>query len=272
MDIDIEFTSQAYCKMVMHTIKYTHNICSGFLLSPKPVANSKQSKLTVRNRAQDEAEHDVQEDDYEDASEDGENDGGEIASNVEDDCSDEESENRDNHNRANAGDEQSVTKIVEAIPISHASHSLIPNLEIAFNAVDIFAREQDLVVSGYYQTLQSERQKDSNSHDSFSRRAAERISRQYPNAVLCYISFDQSNTANPILSPHQLVDGKWRRRSSGQFKVECDAELLNDKIIYTKERLYRKVFDFDDHFNDIALDWTNASLSQRIDHLVANVC
>lgn len=203
MEDELEFSAQAFSKMVMHTMKYPHSICSGLLLSPKP-----------------------------------ETDG------------------------------EDKTRIIEAIPISHASHCLAPNIEIAFNSVSIFAQEQELVISGYYQT---DRYNDSTCPDNFSQRVTEKICETYPNAVLCFVSFE-GLLAQSLLDPHLLIDGKWRRKPPHSFRIECDPEIIAENILYSKERLYRKIVDFDDHFNNISLDWTNSAISQRIDYLVANVC
>lgn len=185
----MEFSVQAYTKMMLHSIKYPHSTCSGLLLSAK----SSEDKIDI----------------------------------------------------------------TDAIPISHASHFLEPNIEIAFNSISAYARKQELVIVGYYQT--------SNEIDIFSQRIAERISETYPSAVLCLIGSSDDNPHQ--LDPHQLVDGKWRRKS---FSLEMDCASL-DSVIYSNEKLYRKIVDFDEHFNDISLDWTNASVGQKIDTLVANL-
>lgn len=207
MDSDLEFSAQAFSKMIMHAMKYPHSVCSGLLLSPKPSSDDEE------------------------------------------------------------GDAIKV-RIIEAIPISHASHCLAPNVEIAFNSVSVFAQEQELVISGYYQT---DRYNEQSCPDTFSQRVTEKLCETYPNAVLCFVSFD-GTMSQSLLDPHQLVDGKWRRKPPNSFSVESDPELIAEHILYSKEKLYRKLVDFDDHFNNISLDWTNANISQKIDYLIANVC
>lgn len=231
MESQLEFSSQAFSKMVMHAMKYPHSICSGLLLSPK-VSTTSSTKPSVHG--EDDGDHQERRDETQ---------------------QDEDASNK-------------TTRIIEAIPISHASHCLAPNIEIAFNSVSVFAQEQELVISGYYQT---DRYTDSSCPDTFSQRVTEKICETYPNAVLCFVSYE-GTLAQSLLDPHQLVDGKWRRKPPHTFKVENDPELIAEHIFYSKEKLYRKIVDFDDHFNDIASDWTNAQISQRIDYLVANVC
>lgn len=214
MDNELEFSTQAYSKMVMHAMKYPHSICSGLLLSPK--------------------EPDI-----------------------------------DDKDAGDNNDENIVkTKIIEAIPISHASHCLAPNIEIAFNSVSVFAQEQELIISGYYQT---DRYNEPNCPDTFSQRVTEKICESYPNAVLCFVNFD-GGIPHSLLDPHQLIDGKWRRKPPHTYSIDSDPEIIADNILYSKEKLYRRIVDFDDHFNNITLDWTNAKISQKIDYLIANVC
>jgi hypothetical protein len=181
--------------------------------------------------------------------------------------------NQENSGDANNADEQQqqpirTNRIIDAIPISHTSHYLAPNNEVALNSVSIFAQEQELVISGYYQT---DRYSDHTCIDAFGQRVTEKISEAYPNAVLCFISFE-APMGRAILDLLHLVDGKWRRRPPHAFTIENDPDVLASTVLYSKEKLYRKIVDFDDHFDNISLDWTNAKISQRIDYLVANIC
>lgn len=233
MDNELEFSTQAFSKMVMHAMKYPHSTCSGLLLSPKPRSprNSKSVGSAGDNG-----------DDGDDA-------------------------NNDNQQQDDIDDK--VTKIIEAIPISHASHiGNAPIIEIAFNSVSVFAQEQELVICGYYQT---DRNISSPEPDIFSQKVTDKICESYPNAVLCFISFE-SGLPQSLLDPHQLIDGKWRRKAPNTCSIESDPDVIADNILYSKEKLYRKIVDFDDHFNNITLDWTNAKISQKIDYLIANVC
>lgn len=232
MDSQLEFSSQAFSKMIMHAMKYPHSVCCGLLLSPKPKEDQEQDQ--------------------------------EDKSNIENNAGD--------LNDANAEPQQQPqnkkTRIIDAIPVSHTSHYLAPNNEVALNSVSIFAQEQELVISGYYQT---DRYSDQTCIDAFGQKVTEKISEIYPNAVLCFVSFE-STSAQTILDLLHLVDGKWRRRPPQSFTIDNDPDVLASNVLYSKEKLYRKIVDFDDHFDNIALDWTNAQISQRIDYLVANIC
>jgi hypothetical protein len=233
MDGQLEFSSQAFSKMIMHAMKYPHSVCCGLLLSPKP-------------RSESEADSDDQ-------------------------------ANLENAGDANSADGQQhqqqqqpirTNRIIDAIPISHTSHYLAPNNEVALNSVSIFAQEQELIISGYYQT---DRYSEHTCIDAFGQKVTETIAEAYPNAVLCFVSFE-APMARAVLDLLHLVDGKWRRRPAHSFSIENDPDVLANTVLYSKEKLYRKIVDFDDHFDNISLDWTNAKISQRIDYLVANIC
>lgn len=156
------------------------------------------------------------------------------------------------------GTEEDNLSIVEAIPVSHASKCLAPNLEIAYNAIKKYADKQDLQICGYYQT-------ESVTEDAFCQKIGEKIVESFPKAVMCYLNFGKQVT----LEPYQYVEGKWRRK---QYNVETDSELIVDNILFSKEKLYRRIVDFDDHFDNIDLDWTNAILGEKIDKLMTEVC
>lgn len=239
MDSQLEFSTQAYCKMVMHAMKYPHSVCSGLLLSPRPKDMDKQ----------------VKDDGDDNNSEEAPTTGAanSSAQNV-DDTNDDIGPNK--------------TRIIEAIPISHASHCITPNIEIAYNSVNIYAQQQQLVICGFYQT---DRYNEPPCSDTFSQRVTEKLSESYPNAVLCLVSFDCS-TPHSLLDPHQLIDGKWRRRGPQSYTIEDDPDVIANNIFFSRDKLYRLIVDFDDHFNNLDVDWTNAMISQKIDYLIANTC
>lgn len=235
---DLEFSSQAFSKMVMHTMKYPHSVCCGLLLSPKP------------------------------SNDDGDNceNNGNIDHDAGDGDNNEQQQQRQQRQQSNRSSR--ITKIIEAIPMSHTSHYLAPNIEVALNSVSVFAQEQELIISGYYQT---DKFNEPNCLDSFGQRVTERIAESCPHAVLCFVSCDVATTQT-VFDLHHLVDGKWRYEPEQTIKIENDFDVLSNSVLYTKEKLYRQIVDFDDHFNNISLDWTNATISQRIDYLVANIC
>lgn len=221
MDNQLEFTSMAFCKMIMHTMKHSHSVCCGLFLSPKQ------------------------------SSEDG---------------SDQEVDNE-------GGDQENTTantKVIDVIPLLHTSHYLAPAMEVALNSVSVYALEQELSISGYYYTNVSEVP----CYDIFGQRVTEKIAETYPNAALCLIGYEPHSRGQLgfAIVQHHYVDGKWHRKPSQTYKVEDDIDIVKERIIFSKEKLYRQIVDFDDHFNNISLDWTNAKISQRIDYLVANIC
>lgn len=206
MDNELEFSSLAFSKILMHAMKYPHAVCSGLLLSPKSDSDSEEDANTMR--------------------------------------------------------------ITDIVPISHASHCLTPNIEIAYNSVNAFAQDSDLVISGFYQT---DRYNETNAPDKFSQCITDKLSESYKNAVLCFVSIDKTLTQS-VLDPHQLVDGRWKRKPANTIKIENEPKLIADHVLYTKEKLYRNIVDFDEHFNNISLDWTNAGISNKIDSLITSAC
>lgn len=197
MDLSIELSLQAYCKMSMHSMKYPYATCTGFFLSPANGEGDKDSKL----------------------------------------------------------------RIVETIPVTHTSHYSAPNIEIALNAVKAFAIEQELVISGYYHIGTTG--DDASSPDLYAQRVCEKISETFPNPILCIVS-----PTSLKLLPHQYIDGKWRVKSTHTITIESNS----DSIIHSKDKLHRDIVDFDEHLDNISLDWTNQKIAQKIDLLSASIC
>lgn len=204
MSHELEFSAQAFSKIVMHSMKYPHCVCSGLLLSPRREIGIEKDK-----------------------------------------------------------DEKELLTIAEAIPVSHASQCLTANVDIALHALKSYAQKQDMIISGYYQT---DRPNEQGEPDLFSQRMMDKISNLFPKPVLCYLKFNES-LSKSILNPHQYIDGKLRQLNSNSFSVDCDTEFIAEKVLYSRENMYREIIDFDEHFNDISLDWTNAAIGCRIDEI-----
>lgn len=229
MDSQLEFSSQAFCKMILHTMKYPFSVCCGLLLSPKHSPDT---------------------------------------------------ETDDADGSGDQNEKSPVTKIIDVIPLLHTSHYLAPAMEIALNSVAVYTQAQELTISGYYQ---ADKFDPPACLDVFGQRVTEKIAETYQNAVLCLVGFEleQQQDSNRSVEPqqthicleqHHFVDGKWRRKPSQAYSVENDIDILKKRILFTKDKLYRQIVDFDDHFNNISLDWTNAKISQKLDYSVANIC
>lgn len=157
-------------------------------------------------------------------------------------------------------------RITDAVPISHTSNYLTPSLEVAYSSVLAYAEDQNLVISGYYQSNKSN---ESSQPDIFGQRIAEKVQETVPQAVICLLSFGSESQIKADL--FHMVDGKWRKKPSDKTVLETDPEVLAENVIYTKERLYRQIVDFDEHLDEISLDWTNAKVAERVEFLLADV-
>lgn len=234
MEDKIEFSNHAYCKMNLHAMKYPHFSCSGFLLSPIDGLATKNEEIASNGKTKETT-----------ASQDSQS---------------------ESDSEVNESDHVKL-QIVDAIPVSHISQYNSSSFEIAFNCIQKFAAEQGLVISGFYQ---SDRFEDNINIDIFSQRVADKIYESFKSAVLCTISFDKSDPSTLIC--YQMIDSKWRRKPQQAIELENDPTMISKNVLFTKEKLYRQLADFDDHFIDINLDWTNSKINQRIDNLVAEGC
>lgn len=132
------------------------------------------------------------------------------------------------------GDDDEV-EMVDCIPVTHSSHHLTPAIQIADNSITAYAKDKNLSVSGYYHTERS--------NDAF----VQYMNEVYPEAIFCLVSFDEKG--------QPLIDAR-RRKTSLECNIENKSTISD--ILYSKEKVYREVVDFDDHFDDISSDWTNS--------------
>ncbi|XP_076177734.1 ER membrane protein complex subunit 8/9 [Ptiloglossa arizonensis] len=168
----------------------------------------------------------------------------------------------------NKSDSKSVElRIVDAIPLFHICLHVSPIAEIALIMVDQFAMRKDLIIAGYY--LANENISDL-STDKPAHRIADKIAENHGNALLVVVDnkeipFDMSS--NP-LRVSQFIDGKWKLKDITD--VICDRRVTHTDALYSllKAGQYRNLVDFDNHLDDISLDWQNHKINKIIDEAV----
>lgn len=138
-------------------------------------------------------------------------------------------------------DDDQETEIVDCVPITHTSHHLVPFIEIARNSTNAYVKDKNLSVVGYYYTDLP--------NDTFIQCVIDIC----PDALSCVVSFDDGGTPQ--------VDTR-RRKTSLECNIEHHGSIK--KILYNRYKKFREVIDFDDHFDDISLDWTNSKLNDFI--------
>ena len=106
------------------------------------------------------------------------------------------------------------TRIVDAIPLFHHCVSFAPTLQIELNQIEVFCRNENLQMVGYYQTKE-----DDNSPDMIAYKIAENIDKNFPNALLLMVDIDTMEvecSKESALALYTLSENKWREGGGWQ--------------------------------------------------------
>ncbi|XP_045031651.1 tropomodulin isoform X3 [Daphnia magna] len=132
--------------------------------------------------------------------------------------------------------------------------------------IDSYCRTAGLVIAGYYHASEALAEM---SPDIVSQRICEKIAEYFPNACLVLINNRQlaKQMTHTSLSVVQYCDGgKWKVKDKENFKILPNNDSALDSVSnLLSKKLYKKLVDFDDHFDDISQDWLNVTLKSMID-------
>ncbi|KZC04215.1 PREDICTED: ER membrane protein complex subunit 8/9 homolog [Dufourea novaeangliae] len=168
----------------------------------------------------------------------------------------------------NKSDSKSVElRIEDAIPLFHICLHVSPMAEIALTMVDQLATSKGLIIAGYY--LANENLSDL-STDKPAHRIADKIAENYGNGLLVVID-NREITFGMNSSPlrvSQFMDGKWKLKDVTD--ITYDKGIIHTNALYNlfKAKQYRNLIDFDNHLDNISLDWQNRKLNKIIDEAV----
>ncbi|XP_032682911.1 ER membrane protein complex subunit 8 [Odontomachus brunneus] len=157
--------------------------------------------------------------------------------------------------------------IEDAVPLFHICLHVSPMAEIALTLVDQLVTSKGLILAGYY--LANENINDL-STDRPAHRIADKIAENFNNALLVVVD-NREITLNMQSSPlriSQSVDGKWKPKDKANIIYEGDVVYTDIMYSLLKEEQYRNLVDFDNHLDNIALDWQNQELNKIIEDVV----
>ncbi|XP_011170426.1 ER membrane protein complex subunit 8/9 homolog [Solenopsis invicta] len=157
--------------------------------------------------------------------------------------------------------------IEDAIPLFHICLHVSPMAEIALTLVDQLAASKGLILAGYY--LANENINDL-STDRPAHRIADKIADNFNNALLVVVD-NREVTLSMGSSPlriSQSVEGKWKPKDIANIIYEDNIAHTDAMYSLLKAEEYRNLIDFDNHLDNIALDWQNQKLNKIIDEAV----
>ncbi|XP_069669027.1 ER membrane protein complex subunit 8 [Periplaneta americana] len=152
--------------------------------------------------------------------------------------------------------------ICDAIPLFHLCLHVTPMAEVALTQIDHMATTSGLVVAGYY--LANENIKDL-SYEKCGQRIADKIAENFSSACLVVIDNRRLtlNMENVALCVSQFVDGKWKSKEKSSVSLENDARVAAASLL--QRRVYEELVDFDNHLDDLTLDWTNQTVNKEVE-------
>ncbi|XP_043280937.1 ER membrane protein complex subunit 8/9 homolog [Venturia canescens] len=170
--------------------------------------------------------------------------------------------------KSKSDNKSSELVIEDAIPLFHICLHVSPMAEVALTLVDQYASQQGLVIAGYY--LANELINDM-STDKPAHRIADKIAENYHSAIMTVIDNREINLGmqtNP-LRVFQHLDGKWKVKDSADVILENEEALLETIYTLLRDEEYRNLIDFDNHLDNVSLNWKNTELNKTIKQVMA---
>lgn len=163
----------------------------------------------------------------------------------------------------NSADESFKVDIVDAVPLFHGQHGLLPMLELALSQVEDYctAQKEALVIVGYYHANE---RFDDYELSPLARRIGDHIARYTPQACVLLLdnrllgALKKGTNKKPVVQLYTRDATRgWRENGDLVLKEATANSILIDYISEKREHL---VVDFDDHLVDISKDWLNPNL------------
>ncbi|XP_070574658.1 ER membrane protein complex subunit 8-like [Ptychodera flava] len=154
---------------------------------------------------------------------------------------------------------------VDAIPLFHLALGLAPMLEVALTRIDSYCKLTGSVVAGYYQANE-------HLHDSEMNAIAVKIADKIrENATEAYVfmvdnrkmSADCKDIALKLFS-YQENKNEWKSKDIASITLEDDEKCLAITSDLLRSKLQKDLVDFDNHLDDISLDWLNQDINSII--------
>ncbi|KAJ4474487.1 hypothetical protein J3R30DRAFT_3707418 [Lentinula aciculospora] len=161
-----------------------------------------------------------------------------------------------------------TVEIVDAVPLLHHWTSLSPMMEIGLDLAGKHAESRELQLVGYYQACE---RLDDTALAPVGERVASKLKQDFADAVALVIDGEKIGSDNAALIPFmaQSTSSSWRpcteAGSVTPFTPGSSFSLSSSDIparaisLVCDQQLQRKFGDFDDHLEDVKIDWLRNS-------------
>ncbi|KAF8521140.1 hypothetical protein JB92DRAFT_2891762 [Gautieria morchelliformis] len=149
--------------------------------------------------------------------------------------------------------------VTDAVPLLHLWTNLSPMMEIGLDLARTHADALGLQVVGYYQATE---RLDDRALAPVGEKVASKIKENFNDAFALVVDGEKMGTEEPALIPYIANGTSWHPHNSA-FAGDSPFTLENQKspsraMALIRERgLHRQFGDFDDHLEDVTVDWLN---------------
>lgn len=134
--------------------------------------------------------------------------------------------------------------------------------------VESIANEAGLQVAGYYAAC--ELFNDNTIDKAPGSKIADKIAENIPTGNACFAVLDNATLTakeyGPALNVWQSIENRW---TPAKFSVQQSDETLDAVSLLVKRGAMKDIYDFDNHLDNVKLDWANEHLNRDIDQLLA---
>ncbi|KIK63986.1 hypothetical protein GYMLUDRAFT_221170 [Collybiopsis luxurians FD-317 M1] len=155
----------------------------------------------------------------------------------------------------------STVEIVDAIPLLHHWTSLSPMMEIGLDLAGNHAESLGLQLVGYYQACE---RLDDIALAPVGEKVASKVKQGFEDAVSFVIDGEKIGSDEAALIPYiaQSSSSSWRPSTDpslftpgSRFSLSSPDLPSRAVTLVREQQLHRKFGDFDDHLEDVTIDW-----------------
>lgn len=167
---------------------------------------------------------------------------------------------------ASAKDSSNNIEIIDVMPLFHQNLHLSPMAEIALVQTEALATANDLQIAGYYAAC--ELFQDNTIDKAPGVKIADKIAENNPNAAFIIISntIFEGKDNGAALNIYQNKESHWVPTS---FTLNQINETLDAVELLIQRGAMKDLYDFDNHLDNIKLDWRNVHLNRDLQQLLA---
>lgn len=155
---------------------------------------------------------------------------------------------------------QAAVHIEDCVPLFHSSLTLAPPFEVAMNQIDSYCHNHNLEIVGHYHSTENI---SDNQPNIVTYKMAEKLKENCAQSYVFMINNQKVNPINnePCFKVFSYADQKMK-------DIQCNIKISESTYERCSRLLNEKKFntinDFDNHLDDISLDWRNLDLNKQI--------